>query len=149
MHEEVKGMLERMIKKNVIGKKEDKGSFENLVKLNIPFPKELKEIYLNFPIIGIEVQYHYDEPKEDWELYAWEWMSVNEIIEEVTKTSTGEHFLKLGYLPIGMDVLGGGDYYYVDFKKEELPVFQCYHDDLSIEKIAPSIKNIFKYAIIE
>ena len=150
MFKEAEEFIERVRGENRQGKRETIDEIERFQKeLNINFPHKLRGIYLTLPVIGLVTQYHCSDPQVDWKYYAMEWMSINSMLSEIEETSTGEHFFNKGFLPIGMDILGGGDYYYIDTKVESLPVYQCYHDDYSYEKIADSVVDIFKHSIID
>lgn len=135
---------------NIFGETDN---LENINKmeqtLHINFPRVLKEIYLHLPLIGIISAYHEFEEKSEWTYYQMQWMNSEEIISEMTETETGIEMGKEGYLAIGMDVLGGGDYFYIDLNDESLPLYQCYHDDMSLSKISNSIEHVFEFALVE
>ena len=117
--------------------------------LDIPFPRVLKEIYLHLPLTGIISAYHEFEEESEWKYYQMQWMNSEEIVSEMTETETGVEMGKKGYLAIGIDVLGGGDYFYIDLNDDNLPLYQCYHDDISLSKITDSIEKMFEFALVE
>lgn len=136
--------------KSIIGSVESSDNISKLEKtLNITFPFSLKEVYINIPIIGLETSYHQFKPTEDWVYSSMIWMDVEEIVSEVNETETGSEMLKKRFIPIGMDVSGGGDYYYIDLNNNKLPLYKCYHDNMTLSKISDSIENVFEFALVE
>lgn len=141
-----------VVKANLIncsGKVETEKNIEEMeMKLQITLPYVLKEIYLTLPITGLMTSYNKNVEELDWQYYIMEWMNCKNIISEMTETETGIQMGNKGFLAIGMDVLGGGDYYYIDLKDDKLPLYQCFHDDMSLEKMSDSLEEVLKKAHI-
>lgn len=143
-------LVERAIFKNLIGSIE---KLDNIIELenilNITLPSPLKELYLNVPIVGLETYYHKRKPKEEWIYYPMGWMNMSQIIGEMIETETGIEMKTKKFLSIGMDLSGGGDYYYIDLTHKNLPLYQCFHDDMSLELIADSLEDVFEFALVD
>jgi len=150
MIQSVKKLIEKAKLKNNTGKIETLENIERMEEmLQITFPHPLKEIYLSLPIVNVMTAYNEAIEKSDWKYYSMSWMDCENIISEMTETETGTEMGQKGFLAIGMDVLGGGDYFYINLKDKELPLYQCFHDDMSLERMASSLDEVFEKASVE
>lgn len=116
--------------------------------LGTPF-MTLSDIYSEFPVSGMVVQFTVDKSKiirspdadfmreydsvRDHEFY---WMTPNQVAEEVEEAIAGPCLFANGFLPIGMCAMGGDGYFLampVD-KPDILSLFRVYYDCINPEQ---------------
>jgi hypothetical protein len=90
----------------------------------------------------------------------FQWMDTSQILSEALYCYPGKIALNLGYIPIGMCVIGSGDYYYLkidDNTREDPPLVRIFHDEIddnmkltknAIKVVSPKLSTFLRSAEI-
>ena len=76
-------------------------------------------------------------------------MTFEQAISEANEAHPGIEASKSGYFPVGMCLVGSGDYYYIDTAQGEGgPLYRIYHDSVIADEIARDgiVKVLESYA---
>ncbi|MBM7656541.1 hypothetical protein [Neobacillus cucumis] len=110
------------------------------------------------PLINIEIGWQASESDDDYD--GIEYVQILEpiqMIEESFDYYPGIPIIEKGYVCIGGDPSGSGDPYFVNFKTNNPPVYQIYHDSgdeadeilkNGVVKVANSLSDLFKNGIV-
>ena len=106
-------------------------------QLQIPNLIDILSILSEYPLCGCNFStpedtesMDYDESKIEID---FQWMDTSQILSEALDCYPGKVALKLGYIPIGMCVIGSGDYYFLKIENEtrkDPPLVRIFHDEL-------------------
>ena len=90
-----------------------------------------------------------------------QWLTPDQIISEALEVYPGILVTKLGFIPVGMCLMGSGDYYYINAKSSDPfdpPLVRIPFDGVTskttyaeemIEPVSKSLTDFFKAAVME
>lgn len=104
-----------------------------------------------FPLAGHAFRFTDGEGTE----FDLGWLSAREIIEEATQFQPGIAALQDGFIPVGSDLIGTGDPFFVKSAEfRDYSLYQIYHDSIdhetgrlspgAVHAILPSLDLIFQ-----
>jgi len=124
---------------------------------NTLIPEWFLNVLLDFPLAGC--YFELSENLDESELgVSMKWMTPSQIISEATEAYPGIVALPLGYLPVGICMVGSGDYYFIQFKNINLPLVRIPHEAVDgnmqliekrVEVVSTTLWKFFEIADIE
>jgi hypothetical protein len=166
MMEIIKGILNSRIQE-LSGKAISKNEMNSLVEnLKIPNIADVISILSEYQLAGCSFSNIDDNDEKDISdneskiEIDFQWMDTSQILSEALDCYPGKIALNLGYIPIGMCVIGSGDYYYLkidDNTREDPPLVRIFHDEIddnmkltknAIKVVSPKLSTFLRSAEI-
>jgi Pretoxin HINT domain/A nuclease of the HNH/ENDO VII superfamily with conserved LHH len=124
---QVRNVLSRRIN-DLNGRAINKQESKHMVQMfDSLLPKWFMNLLVDFPLTGCYFELPEDIDRSEIGV-DMQWMNPSQIISEATDAYPGKIALVLGYLPIGMCMVGTGDYYFIQFKAIDLPIVRIPHN---------------------
>ncbi|MEQ1504137.1 MAG: SMI1/KNR4 family protein [Myxococcota bacterium] len=120
-------------------------------RLGLRLPDQLVEVLTQAPLGGLTFTLSEDEDPSGLGV-DMRWMTPKQIVEEGTETYPGISAVSADYLPIGIDLTGGGDPYFV--RLDDLALVRIPHDAIrgdalvmeAVELVALSLDAFIDHA---